>query len=87
MSRPIQRTTVTVVTGGRGVHSAQTVDRLLSTLVGGLRERNSWMIRAEAPGAVKEIIVGKGVMNMNPPHGPRSFGTDHPGAALTQPSN
>ena len=67
MSRPIQRTTVTVVTAGRGVHSARTVDRLLSTLVGGLRERSSWMIRAEARGDPLKIVVRKGVINMNHP--------------------
>ena len=73
MSRPIQRTTVTVVTASRGVHYARMVDRLVSLLLGVLRERSSWMILAKAPVDISGMVVRKGVIDVNPPYIHRIF--------------
>ena len=65
--------TMTVVTAGRGVHSPRMVDKLVSLLLGGLRERSSWMILAKAPVDILGTVVRKDVMNMNPPYIHRRF--------------
>ena len=64
---------MTVVTAGRGGHSARMVDMLVSLILGGLRGRSSWIIRVEAPVDILGMVVRKGVMNMNPPYTHRRF--------------
>ena len=52
-----------VVTAGCGVHGTRMVDWLVSQLLGGLHERNSWMIHTGVPKDQLGVVVGKSVMN------------------------
>ena len=52
-----------VVTTSHGVHITRMIDMLVSLLLGGLRGRSSWMVRAKTPMGIFQGVVGQGVMN------------------------